>query len=180
MKAILSLFLVLTTLKAQTIPTVQTGALASSKCQSVSAGANSTSNEECTSCFTWGTATLAYDSAASGAAKCATSLSTGLITSCQIYAYQHSNTVSILLPNFDSCTKCEKTYYNVIRASNGGDMSATCSDDKGTGCTGKIKNCYQTVCYSSFSNNVSYSSQFCRRCKPGYFPAEIDIFDIGA
>jgi len=59
-------------------------------------------------------------------------------------------------------------------------MSETCSDDKGTGCTGTIKNCFQTVCLSKFHNSTWYSSQLCRMCKAGYLPVEIDIFDAGA
>jgi len=178
MKAIISLLLALTALKAQTLPTVKTGALATSKCMSVAAGANSTTNATCTSCFTWGTATMAYDSSA--ILKCGTAISTGAITNCQIYGYQASNTVDTSVPNASTCKKCEKKYYNVVQAISGGNMLGTCADTKGTGCTDQIKNCYQTVCYSKFSSNTAYSSQFCKICKSGYIPAELDIWDQGA
>jgi len=179
MKTFISLLLLTYSLKAQTIPTVTTGALASYKCQTVAAGANSTTNITCAACFNWSTQTRAYNVA--NASICSTVLTTGLISDCNMYSGYQMDTISAANPNHTSCLKCSKTYYNVTQAtSSTGNMSATCSDSKGTGCTGKVDNCFQTVCMSKYSSTTLYSSQFCRFCKSGYVPAELDLWDAGA
>jgi len=144
----------------------------------VGASTNSASNTTCTSCFNWSTAARAYNSAI--AEVCTASITTNAITDCETYSGTYTDVLSTTSPNETSCTKCTKSYYNVKQVSNGGNMSASCSDTKGDGCTGKIDNCVQTVCYCAYSSGTMYSSQFCKTCKSGYIPAEVDIWDKGA
>jgi len=178
MKAIIYLLIFTYSLKAQTFPTVTTGALEAYKCMSVDSNSDSKTNKTCTSCFNWGTAARAYNSA--NADVCLSMIINNPITDCKIYSGTYTDVPSANSPEVDSCSKCEKTYYNVWELSDGGNMTANCSDSKGTGCTGKIDNCQQTICYSHYSNGTIYSSQLCKVCNSGYIPAEVDIWDKGA
>lgn len=144
----------------------------------VAANSDNTTNTLCTSCINWGSLAKAYDGSSTN--RCTSILNTGKITDCQIYNPGHTDTVSTTSPEYNSCLKCEKSYYNVRDLSNGGNMTGECSDSKGTGCTGQISNCWQTICYSHYSSGTIYSSQLCYICKSNHVPAELDIWDKGA
>jgi len=145
---------------------------------SVAEGSNSQTNGTCTSCFNWGTSARAYNSANSNV--CADIISKNPIDDCKIYDPRYTDIVSTTSPDVNSCSKCEKNFYNVWEEYDGGNMEAQCSHTEGRGCTGKIDKCEQTICYSHYSNGTMYSSQLCHICKPGYIPAEVDIWEKGA
>lgn len=154
------------------------GATAASWCQGVASGATAATNTQCDYCFAWGDSSKAYAGASAG--NCMTALSTGLITDCQYYNGRMSNTLSNSMPNKSSCIKCKKTYYNLTTTASGANFAGACSADQGSGCSGKIDNCLQTVCYTNYDGTTAYSSSFCNYCKNGYMPANIDIWDQGA
>jgi len=151
------------------------GALASAWCMGVSASATASTNTTCTGCFNWGTSAKAYNSG-----SCTTAFSTQKITDCDAYNPSFTDTASAYA--VIACYKCAKTYFSAAQASSGANFTYKCSDSKGTGCTGKIDNCRQTMCYSAYStvNSAIYSSQFCQACKNGYLPANNDIWNAGA
>jgi len=136
-------------------------------------------NATCDSCLTWSTKTRAFVSGANN--NCSNVISgTGIITDCNVYGNQYTGTVSTSVPGLDSCHKCSKTYYNVKKLTSAGNMSGSCSDSKGDGCSSKISNCYQTKCYSNYSGSTVYTSQLCSMCKSNYVPAGLDIWAQGA
>jgi len=180
MKSIIFSILLTYSLTATAPLTTSAGAAATYRCASVSSSSDHNTNTTCVTCFRWGTTSRAYDSTATN--RCSAVLSTGLISECEYYNGMQSNTLSTSYPSSSSCVKCKKTYYNVSQTTNGGNFSGTCSDSKGTGCTGKVSGCTQSVCYSAYSSSQSaiYSSAFCKWCKNGYQPVEVDIWDMGA
>jgi len=177
MKAIIYLLILTYSLKAQTLPTITTGALEAYKCMAVNEGSNSQTNGTCLACFNWGISARAYNSANSNV--CGEIISKNPIEGCKIYDPEYEDIASTTSPNVNSCSKCEKKFYNVWELSDGGNMISVCSDIE-RGCTGKIDKCEQTICYSGYSNGTMYSSQLCHICKPGYIPAEVDIWEKGA
>lgn len=151
------------------------GAVASSYCMSVSNSSDGITNTHCTACLNWdGLARIYVAGAACGAA-----LSTTAIADCQVYSGTVLAAASSTNPDYTSCQRCKKSYYNVTVPVTGNSV-VKCDSAMGTGCINKIDECYQTKCYNGYTNNLSYSSQFCNICNNGYQPAGIDVHNFGA
>merc|ERR1712012_1456960 len=70
----------------------------------------------------------------------------------------------------DFCFRCKSNRYLNVSVKNFNNYTMTCDKDWGTGCTRKIENCLQQVCF----NGPSLDTQGCRICEKGYVPVGYD------
>jgi len=122
---------------------------------------DSTTANQCGSCFNWGSGSLGARSTAttSGVQHCQTARPSGLATTdCKFYSTVASTATT---KSYGNCGWCKKKYLTY----NASTLAEVCTDTALTGCTA-VSNAEWTNCYTATSGTVSAGASVCSK---GYY-----------